>query len=233
MDNKTTNSFKLPPKQKSSNNSKTNSLSEQEIRETVKRITNYLYKPGKSVRANHNRMDYEVPRLLIVDGFVLANPFAFNSSRKFMHPHYGFRPTVSIPGKGESYARLGLHNILWRWYNHYDKIPDNKTVSHVCDNGYNVSPYDLVIETQEVNAARKACREQKWYKDYLDDKGKYVRCPHVPICRERAKIPSKEVFVKRNQKPLTYEKLKRVRKKYHQNKKRTQSREFYVSDDEK
>lgn len=197
---------------RSSNNYKINSLTPYEIDKTVRRISDEKYRTSKVVRKNNNRLSHPVARLMYHKDTVLANPYAFNSSKTYIHPDYAFRPTVNIRGKGDRYARLGLHNLLWRWYNDYKTIPDNMTISHVTDNGYNVNPKDLVLESQEVNSARKACRQQNWYDQYHDNEKRYCKCPHTPVCREREDVPDNDVFSFSSS--ITFEKLLEIRDQY-------------------
>jgi hypothetical protein len=181
-----------------SRNEKVNSLSREEIDCVVHKICDNYYKPGKTVRKSRQRKMYKGPYLVLYKGKILANPYSFNSSRPSSHPDYSFRPIVSVPRKGESYARMGLHNILWRFYNNYKEISIDMTISHKNDNGYNVSPEDLIEETFQVNASRRACREQGWYLQFKDKDKKYIRCPHDPPCTKRVEIPSDGFFLDKN-----------------------------------
>jgi hypothetical protein len=198
---------------KADDNSIVNSLTTVQITDIVTKFYTEKYtrdSRGKKPGGEASRLDCPIPYLhRYCQGgrdHLVVNPYAFGWTMGFMrgYPTYPVKGTAivgvtappSTTTKSTWHPRVPVHGILWRYYNGFATIPEDKQVSHVTDQPLLVTPSLLVLETGPVNRSRSACREQGWYKQRFDATGEpRLRCPHWEApCQDPVELPPLDFF---------------------------------------
>jgi hypothetical protein len=170
------------------------------IKETIDALVATLftekYKQGKG-KPREGGLDYPVPYLIEKDGEVFCNPKALSENlnkqaKKRRLEGMGTGGYFTIPVKAEGVPsmaappsttkksswcpRVGVHGILWRYYNAYALVPAGFDVSHLSNQKGRVTRGSLVAEDGVINRSRSACFQEGWYSE---KKGDGVRCPRM------------------------------------------------------
>lgn len=149
------------------NNEVVNILTNEQLDDLVNTWFTGLYKQTKGI-PKQCRLDHSTPYLVMIDGYIWANPYAFSSTKKSSemtgYPTYPLKLStdqealfVSPSNKKKKSSwipRLPVHCVMYRWFNNYAKIQDGSDVSHLAGHTFIVDPNFLIVEEGVTNRSK-------------------------------------------------------------------------------